>query len=210
MKQAILVREMFLKKIKFKKLIFISFVICFIFSNQIFADEKNYKKLISEYFISIENFSASFLQNDIENIQEGKIYIKKETNRIKIDYLKPTKITIILSENKAMYLNLDLEEVEYFNPKKTLANIFFNVFYDINFFNNSEIKEGLNILEVKKNISLENKTLKTSILFEKSPLIIKQLKLEDDEQDISMTLINTNFNEVFEDNFFSLANPLLN
>ena len=42
--------------------------------------------------------------------------------------MHPSKITILLDEKKAMYLNHELEEVEYFNPKNTVGKIVFDIF----------------------------------------------------------------------------------
>ena len=201
---------MFLKKIRLKKKNLIFIFLSLILSSSIFADEKNYKQQISNYFLSIENFSANFIQHDEIDIEEGAIYLNKKINRIKVDYLEPKEITIILSKKKAMYINFDLEEVEYFNPTNTLANAFFEVFYDISFFENTKMTEGVNTLKFKKDILSEDKIIKISVIFEKKPFVIKQIKLESDGQKISMTLLNPNFNATFSDNFFSLANPLLN
>ena len=84
-------------------------------------------KDIKIYLDALEEFSASFVEDNNGSIQEGFFY--KNKNRIRIDYVSPTKIKIILDKNKAMYLNYDLKEIEYFNPKKTPAKIVFDIFY---------------------------------------------------------------------------------
>ena len=57
-----------------------------------------------------------------------------KVKRIKIQYNKPSNIIFILKNDKAMYFNVDLQEVEYFNTKNSIADIFFDVFYDEEFF----------------------------------------------------------------------------
>ena len=37
-----------------------------------------------------------------------------------------------------MYFNVDLQEVEYFNPKNTIADMFFDFFYSKTFLNEGE------------------------------------------------------------------------
>ena len=66
-------------------------------------------------YLPLNNFSASFLQNDGKNLSEGKVYIGQE--RVRAEYFSPNKIFIVLDENKAMYFNYELEEDEFFDPK---------------------------------------------------------------------------------------------
>ena len=55
-----------------------------------------------------------------------------------------------------MYYNIELEEVEYFNPKDTIAKIFFDFFYNKNFL------EGVNFQKEGGSISLY-KTIKPTV-----------------------------------------------
>ena len=109
-----------------------------------------------------------------------------------------------------MYFNVDLEEVEYFNTKNSIADIFFKVFYDEKFFYNSTIIEKKNTLEIKKIISTNDEKVEILIFFERNPLLIKQIKIKENEGYRVMTFTNPNFNISFRENFFSIANPLLN
>ena len=109
-----------------------------------------------------------------------------------------------------MYFNVDLEEVEYFSTKNSIADVFFNVFYDEEFFYNSEIVEKKNTIEIKKIISTKEEKREILLFFEKSPLIIKQIKIRENDGYRVMTFINPNFNISYRENFFSIANPLLN
>ena len=90
------------------------------------------------YLSSLSDFSASFLQSDGENISEGKVYIGKK--RIRAEYFLPTKILIILAENKAMYYDYELEEDEFFNPKNTNAWFFYDIFRNPIFFEDGKIE----------------------------------------------------------------------
>ena len=109
-----------------------------------------------------------------------------------------------------MYFNVDLEEVEYFNTKNSIADIFFNVFYDKKFFYNSKIIEKENTIEIKKIISTNEEKREILIFFEKNPLLIKQIKIKENDHYRVMTFINPDFYITFRENFFSIANPLLN
>ena len=205
-------KEMYLQKINKKifhlHLIFI--IIIFLISNTVRGNQNILSSEISNYFIKIDNFTSQFIQSDSDGIQEGTIYLSNKVKRIKIHYTNPSNIVFILKDNKAMYFNIDLEEVEYFGTKNSLADIFFNVFYDKEFFYNSTIIEKKNTIEIKKTIIVNEEEREILIFFEKNPLIIKQIKIKENEGYRVMTFVNPNFNISFKKNFFSIANPLLN
>ena len=198
-----------ISKKRFYFLLPLLFIIFFI-PNQGNGNQTILSSKISNYFFKINNFTSKFIQSDSDGIQEGDIYLSNKVKRIKIHYTDPSNIIFILKDNKAMYFNVDLEEVEYFNTKNSIADIFFNVFYDKEFFYNSNIVEKKNTIEIKKIISTSEEKKEIIIFFERNPLIIKQIKIKEIEGYRVMTFINPNFNISFRENFFSIANPLLN
>ena len=203
---------MCLLRINKKKLTFLLYFlfIYFFLLNQSNANQNILISQISNYFFKINNFTSKFIQSDSDGIQEGNIYLSNKVKRIKIHYNEPSNIVFILKNNKAMYFNVDLEEVEYFNTKNSIADIFFNVFYEEEFFNNATIVEKKNTIEIEKTIITNEEEKEILIFFEKNPLIIKQIKIKENEGYRVMTFINPNFNISFKKNFFSIANPLLN
>ena len=205
-------KEMCLQRISRKILYFFLFFLftIFLIPNQSKGNQDILSSQISKYFFKINNFTSKFIQSDSDGIQEGDIYLSNKVKRIKIHYTNPSNIVFVLIDNKAMYYNVDLEEVEYFGTKNSIADIFFNVFYDENFFYSSKILEKENTIEIKKIISINEENKEILIFFEKNPLIIKQIKIRENESYRVMTFINPNFNISFEKNFFSIANPLLN
>ena len=122
-------------------------IIVFLFNSKVSADS-NDKNIILNHLNSLKYFSASFLQNDGENLSEGKVYIGKK--RVRAEYFSPTKILIILSENKGMYYNYELDEDEFFNPKNTNAWFFYDIFRNTFFFEDSLIESKNNYLTIKK------------------------------------------------------------
>ena len=109
-------KDKFLKKTSKVIIIFILFI-----SGPLFAE--NTKLQLLNYNNSLKNSSALFIQTDGKTIEEGIIYIGSE--RVKMDYKKPKKITIVLSEKKGMYVDHELKETQYFNTHKSFVNIFF-------------------------------------------------------------------------------------
>ncbi len=212
MNQVMQEKEMYLQRIN-KKIFYFLFLflfIVFLTPNQSKGNQNILSSQISSYFFKINNFTSKFIQSDSDGIQEGNIYLSNKVKRIKIHYTEPSNIIFVLKDNKAMYFNVDLEEVEYFNTKNSIADVFFNVFYDEEFFYNSEIVEKKNTIEIKKIISTKEEKREILLFFEKSPLIIKQIKIKENDGYRVMTFINPNFNISYRENFFSIANPLLN
>ena len=141
-------------------------------------------------------------------VEEGNIYFKNE--RIRIEYYNPSNLLLVIGKNKAMYFNQDLEEVEYFNPEKTVAKIFFDIFYDNFFLENTSYKEKNQSIYLEKNIKLNSEeNIDLTIIFEKNPLIIRKILIKDSVETTSYSIINPQFNLNLKKNFFSMANPLL-
>lgn len=202
--QAMQEKEVFLKKINKIKI----FVIIFIFA---FAKNgystNSYEELITSYFSNIIEFSSYFLQTGNDSVEEGRLFLYNK--RIKIEYLKPSRISLVIAEKKAMYYNKDLEEVQYFNPEKTAAKIFFNVFFDLNFFRNTDIVEKNNTLTIQKNIILDSEQASIKIFFERSPLIIRGLEINNNGEITNIGILEINLNPNLDDSIFSLADPTL-
>ncbi len=161
-----------------------------------------------DYMSSLYNFSASFLQNDGESLSEGKVYIGKE--RIRAEYISPEKILIILDENKAMYYNYELEEDEFFNPKNTNAWFFYDIFRNPLFFEDANIEINDNQLTLEKNgIDIEDKKYSIKVYFENNPLVLRKVDVSINNELLTLSIYNHNYNEQFNKNLFKLINPKL-
>ena len=178
------------------------------FSQTLFANN-NLNSLLEEvnlYFNSLNEFSASFIQQNGESLQEGYLY--KNSERIKVDYFYPSRITIILDRSKAMFFNHDLDEVEYFNPKKTIAKIIFDIFNDdfIERYDRYIIEDNYSKFYIK--LEEDDFLYLIEIIFETKPLQLRLVNVDSGEENLSFGLKDHNFNNTFDKNFFSMANPL--
>ena len=200
-----LVKDMCLKNKK--NFVYFFFIIFFLFSQKVYSD-KNNKLVLINYLKSLENFSATFLQNDGESLSEGKVYIGKK--RVRAEYLSPVKILIILDENKAMYYDYELDEDEFFNPKNTNAWFFYDIFRNPLFFEeaNIELKDSQLILE-KNGLDMDNTKYFIKIYFENSPLVLRKVKVENNLGSLTLSIYNHNYNEKFSKDFFKLIHPKL-
>ena len=168
----------------------------------------NIKTKILDYLNSLQYFSASFIQNDNETLSEGKVYIGKK--RVRADYLSPSKILIILDEDKAMYYNYELEEDEFFNPKNTNAWFFYDVFRNPYFFEDSEIiLKNEEILLKKSWVDKEETKYLINVYFENNPIILRKIEVLINKELIQISIFNHNYNEDFDKSFFKLISPAL-
>ena len=168
------VRDMFLRNEKYFFNIFL--IIFFLFSFKVFfTDNERFKAL--NHLSSLKDFSASFLQRDGENFSEGKVFVGNK--RVRAEYFSPSRILIIIGEDKAMYYNYDLEEDEFFNPKNTNAWFFYDIFRNPLFFKDGIIRDKKNELILEKNgVDSEDKNFQIKVYFEKSPLVLRAIELD--------------------------------
>ena len=181
-----------------------------IFLSKILSAEENeilIKNKISDYLAKTAEFSSKFIQTNDEMLQEGKFFIKR--NRLRIEYISPTKLIIIVKENNAMYYNVDLEEVQYFNPKNTIAEIFFNLFYDLSFLDEVEISLNKTHFTLTKEQEIDEENNVIKIIFERSPLIMRKIEVRNSSGVTTFGIVDQNYNPELDDKIFSLANPLL-
>ena len=197
------VRDMFSKNEK--NLYYFYIVISLFISFHVKANE-DIKIRILNHFNSLQNFSASFIQKDNTNLSEGKFYIGK--HRVRVEYLYPTKILIVLDEDKAMYYNYELEEDEFFNPKNTNAWFFYDIFRNPHFFEKSKllIKQNEIILE-ESGVNHEKTQYLIKVYFENKPIILRKIKIFINDDFLEISIFNHNYNENFDKDLFKLINP---
>ena len=168
----------------------------------------NIKIKILDYLNSLQYFSASFIQNDNETLSEGKVYIGKK--RVRAEYLSPSKILIVLDEDKAMYYNYELEEDEFFNPKNTNAWFFYDIFRNPYFFEDSKIiVKDKEIILNKSGFDSEETKYLIKVYFENNPVILRKIEVFINDAFLQISIFDHNYNEDFDKNFFKLISPKL-
>ena len=199
------VRDMFSKNEKYLGYFYI--VVFLILSFK--AETNTNKKLkILDYLNSLQYFSASFIQNDNKTLSEGKVYIGKK--RVRAEYLSPSKILIVLDEDKAMYYNYELEEDEFFNPKNTNAWFFYDIFRNPNFFEDSKIKlKNKEIILEKSGFDNEQTEYLINVYFENNPMILRKIEVYINNEFLQISIFNHSYNEDFDKDLFKLINPKL-
>ena len=194
---------MFLKNENYLLIFLITIIFLFFVKTVYATDDKN---AVLNYLKSLKNFSASFIQNDGINLSEGRVYIGEK--RVRAEYLSPTKILIVLDDDKAMYYNYDLEEDEFFNPKNTNAWFFYDIFRNPYFFEESSLKLKNNELIIEKiGVDIDEKKFVIKVYFEKNPLVLRAVEVLFDNEFLKLSIYNHTYDEEFDKNFFKLINP---
>lgn len=192
---------MYLKKNK----VFYLFVYLIILFNKPAISDDSKIEIIKNYLGELRFFSASFIQDDNKTTSEGKIYIGEK--RVRVEYKNPIKILIILDKDKAMYYNYELDEDEFFNPKDTPAWFFYDIFNNLDFFNEAKIISSNNNLVLEKIDFNKTEKFKIEVFFEDNPLILRRIKLEVGGEYLSLSILDHKYNETFDKSFFKLINP---
>ena len=191
-----------------KKYLSYFYIILFLILSYKAESNTDTKIKILDYLNSMQNFSASFIQNDNETLSEGVVYIGKK--RVRAEYLFPSKILIVLDEDKAMYYNYELEEDEFFNPKNTNAWFFYDIFRNPYFFEDSEIVIKNNQIVVDKSgFNSEEIKYLIKVYFENNPMILRKVEVFINDGFLQISIFDHNYNENFDKNFFKLINPNL-
>ena len=108
-----------------------------------------------------------------------------------------------------MYFNIDLEEIQYFNPKESTAEIFYNIFFNKNITNKATIQENSNNIKLIKKIITKKQKIILRLTFEKNPINLRKIQIITDDEEINFGIFGYNFNPNFDIKFFSMANPLI-
>jgi len=194
---------MYNKKIK---IIFLFIVFFFLNTAEAKDKEQFYKIKTFEYLTNINEFESKFVQIQENEVQTGSFF--KKNNRLRVNYDEPSNIVFVIKKNSAMYYNKNLGEVQYFNTKKNNTKIFFDLFNDINFLDNANFFFKDNMFYFSKIIEMSNENSLIKIFFEESPIRLRKIEIQNMEETTTFYINNMNFNPDFEDDFFSLVNPL--
>ena len=108
-----------------------------------------------------------------------------------------------------MYFNTELQEVEYFNPKKTIGKFLIDLFNNNNFLSDSKVTNKEGYFYLSKEIQLDEITYDVKIYFETKPLQLRKLEIINGLEIITFTILNPIYNPNLNDKVFSLVNPLL-
>jgi len=184
------------KQINFKFLVLLFLAI--LFTKNLVGKELDSK--ITTYLQGLNSFSSKFIQSNGKYLEQGYIYIKNDI--IRLDYNTPDR-TLKISKKKGVYINHELREEEFFSTKKNIIKIFYDVFLENNFLSSFSFKESKKEVVFEKIIESESAKVQLKIFFENSPLLLRKIISKTENDLISISFYDHNYNSVFEENFFS-------
>ena len=114
-----------------------------------------------------------------------------------------------MDQDKDMYVNYDLREVQYFDPQDSVAGVFINIFKNNIFLEDANFDIKNKNIFIKKEGEIDKNKFTLLIFFEKNPDILRKIKLEYNDTYNSVMFSNHDFNATFDKSFFSLANPFI-
>ena len=186
------------KQINFKTIAFL--LILIFFSKNLSSKELNSK--INIYLEKLVSFSSKFIQSDGNSLEEGNLYIKDDM--IRLDYTSPDR-TLKINRVKGVYINHELKEEEFFSTKKNIIKTFYDIFLEENFFSSLPSNESNNQIVFEKNIIIDSTNTNLKIYFEIKPLLLRKIITKTENNYISISFYDHNFNEIFEKDFFSFV-----
>mgnify|MGYP002885627903 FL=1 len=194
-----LAKDKFLKKQTNLLLIKILFFII-LFSKNTIGEQIDSK--VENYIKNLNDFSSKFIQSNGVSLDEGSIYIKDA--KIRLDYFYPDR-TLIISKKKGVYINHELKEESFFSTKKNTARLFYDIFLDYDFFSSFEFKEDNKEIIFEKKIMIDSKITNLKIFFENKPLLLRKIIAKNENELISISFSEHNYNNVFDESLFSFV-----
>ena len=198
-KQTTQVKGKYLKKqINFK--IWVLFFLAIFLSGSLVSKELNSK--INTYLQELESFSSNFIQSNGIDLEQGKLYIKDDM--IRLDYANPDR-TLKIKKEKGVYINHELKEEEFFSTKNNIIKIFYDIFFKNNFISSLTAKEHNKEIIFEKMIETDSAKVHLKIFFEDSPFLLRKIISKTENDLISISFYDHNYNTVFEEGFFSFV-----
>ena len=198
-RQTTRVKDKYLKK-QISLKVFGLLFLAILFSKNLAGEELNSK--IIKYLQGLNSFSSKFIQSNEAYLEEGLIYIKDGI--IRLDYTNPER-TLKISNEKGVYINHDLKEEEFFSTKKNIIKIFYDIFLKNSFLSSLTPKESNNAVVFEKIIQLESNKVNLTIFFETNPLILRKIISKTENDLITISFYDHNYNVLFEESFFSFV-----
>ena len=197
--------------IKIKNILLIYALCHILFLSKIVLSEDIFLQNISKYINQLSEFKCSFIQYSPDgSISEGNMIYSK--NKIKINYLKPSLITFVAREKKAMYFNEDLLELHYFNPDKTAFSLFKNLF-NLETANKElyTLKKKDGVVSLTFNQTNIEEISKFEVIFQNSQIELKKIKWSNEDKEVSVfSIYNIDTGVTINKKTFNMLNPIIN
>ncbi len=188
----------------------ICFIVVLLFQiNFLLGDDIKILNKVEQYFNGVKTLSTEFTQFTISEkhkMSTGRLCIMKP-GMLRLDYMKPKKLTIILRDDHIMYYNHELDEISYIKKN----NYFFQLLLEKNIEFQDEAKK-IHLMNHEINLKfekiLDNVNTNIDMTFAKNPITLKRVEIiQSDSEKYLLTFDNTEYNVYLDKKLFSIQNP---
>lgn len=176
-------------------------------------EEKNIINKSNAYFNNLQTLQSNFYQYDDNSgtMAEGKLYIQKP-KKLRFEYTHPFNTLLITNNNVTTYYDKDLDEISTFTTKSLPISFLFNEKSNLENINAEIIK--INKEDNKTTIytisTIDKNKFNINYTFNKDITILQEINFQDENgQNITITLFNTQLNKELDKNLFIFKNPRL-
>ena len=175
-----------------------------------FTEAKEEKLLdeINNYLNSFNSFSANFKELNNASEKKGEINILKP-GKLKLEYLSPKKITIILNDGTIMYYEHELEEISYIKENNYFFNLLAQEKIDIKkLVQEVSVDANQKVATLKISKKHNNVETKVSIVLCIHPIELREIIFQNEEQLAHHLFFhNIKYNPNLPSDSFSLKDP---
>lgn len=181
--------------------------------NKLTVEEQNVINKINTYFNSLQTLQSNFYQYDDNSgkMAEGKLYIQKP-KKLRFEYMHPFNTLLITNSNVVTYYDKDLDEISTFTTKSLPISFLFNEQSNLESINAEiiKIKKEDNKTIVYTVSLIDKNKFNINYTFNKNITILQEINFQDENgQNITITLFNTQLNKELNKNLFIFKNPRL-
>lgn len=168
---------------------------------------------VNQYFLDLSTMKSNFIQyNDFDgSMAEGIFYISKP-NKLRFEYTNPFKALLITNGKITTFHDMDLDEISNIPTSKTPLSFLLqsNQSLDNENIVVKSIKNKNEVVDIETEYKYEDNVYSITYIFDKE---IKSLKgidfIDENKQEINLTLFNSEKNIKLDKNLFVFKNPRL-
>lgn len=181
--------------------------------NKLTAEEQKIINKANTYFNNLQTLQSNFYQYDDNSgkMAEGKLYIQKP-KKLRFEYTHPFNTLLITNNNVTTYYDKDLDEISTFITKSLPISFLFNEKSNLESINAEIIKINKedNKITIYTISIIDKNKFNINYTFDKNITNLQEINFQDENgQNITITLFNTQLNKELDKNLFIFKNPRL-
>ena len=176
-------------------------------------EEQNIVNKTNIFFDNLQTLQSNFYQYDDNSgkMAEGKLYIQKP-KKLRFEYTHPFNTLLITNNNITTYYDKDLDEISTFATKSLPISFLFNEQSNLKSIN-AEIKKinkEDNKITIYTTSTIDKNKFNINYTFNNNITTLQEINFQDENgQNITITLFNTQLNKELDKNLFIFKNPRL-